>query len=211
MRRTVWNRIRHGDSRQLLAQLTDECIDLSIWSPPYHVGREYEQDTSQLEWRELLRAVTIEHGRILRPGAFAVINIGDIKTYPDPLIARHKANVTRLRCPVTTEHVARLRSDNPEISTREMAGALNCSEQTIERRVLGSLRRGGGASQASTRILASGELLIEYAAEAGLYLYDHRIWAKSPAWKNSPWHPTSYRAVDEWENLYFFCSPVRYR
>ena len=34
-----------------------------------------------------------------------------------------------------------------------------------------------------------------------------RGWAKGPAWTNSPWHATSYRAVDEFEYIYLFHKP----
>src|SRR5207245_2809746 len=36
---------------------------------------------------------------------------------------------------------------------------------------------------------------------------DRRIWVKDPAWENSRWHSSSYRAVDEFEYLYFFWKP----
>ena len=38
-------------------------------------------------------------------------------------------------------------------------------------------------------------------------LYDRRVWAKDPAWENSRWHTNSYRAVDEFEHLFFFWKP----
>ena len=38
-----WNRIRCGDARRLLRGIDDDSVDLSLWSPPYHIGREYER------------------------------------------------------------------------------------------------------------------------------------------------------------------------
>jgi len=52
-----------------------------------------------------------------------------------------------------------------------------------------------------------GGLLEDFAYEAGLYLYDRRIWVKDAAWENSRWTTLSYRAVDEFEYLYFFWKP----
>lgn len=49
--------------------------------------------------------------------------------------------------------------------------------------------------------------MVDAAAAGGLYLYDRRAWAKGPAWTNSPWHATSYRAVDEFEYIYLFHKP----
>ena len=50
-------------------------------------------------------------------------------------------------------------------------------------------------------------MLSEWAEDAGLYLYDQRIWHKDPCWANSRWHSTSYRAVDEFEHVYVFWKP----
>ena len=201
-----WNRIRQGDARDLLAELDNDSVDLSLWSPPYHVGKEYEQTTTLQEWQDLLRQVIIEHGRVLRPGAFSVVNIGDIRTFRDETITRHRATVPT-RGGVTAACVAKVRLERPEFNNSQIGHVLGCSEQTVERRLLGNARRGGGPRHATTRVLNSGDKLIEYAAEGGLYLYDHRVWVKSPAWQNNPWHPKSYRAVDEWENLYWLCRP----
>ncbi|MBF4390225.1 DNA-methyltransferase, partial [Vibrio anguillarum] len=52
-----------------------------------------------------------------------------------------------------------------------------------------------------------GHYLEKYAYDIGLYLYDRRIWLKDPTWQNSQWHSSSYRAVSEFEHLYFFWKP----
>ena len=38
------NRIYHGDARKLLYKIQPNIIALSIWFPPYFVGKEYEVD-----------------------------------------------------------------------------------------------------------------------------------------------------------------------
>ena len=43
--------------------------------------------------------------------------------------------------------------------------------------------------------------------DAGLYMYDRRIWVKDPAWANCRWTSNSYRSVDEFEYLYVFWKP----
>lgn len=42
----VPNKIYHGDSQQLLRRIEQESLALSVWSPPYYVGKGYEQDLS---------------------------------------------------------------------------------------------------------------------------------------------------------------------
>ena len=53
----------------------------------------------------------------------------------------------------------------------------------------------------------TGCMVSEWAENAGLYLYDQRIWHKDPCWANSRWHSISYRAVDEFEHIYVFWKP----
>lgn len=50
-------------------------------------------------------------------------------------------------------------------------------------------------------------MVAKWAEQAGLYLYDRRIWHKDPCWANSRWHSNSYRAVDEFEHVYIFWRP----
>ena len=58
-----------------------------------------------------------------------------------------------------------------------------------------------------TRVLLVGGLLEQFAFDAGLYLYDRRVWVKDAAWENSRWHTMSFRAVDEFEYVYIFWKP----
>ena len=58
-----------------------------------------------------------------------------------------------------------------------------------------------------TRVKEVGGMLEDMAMRAGFYLYDRRIWVKDPAWVNSQWHSSSYRAVDEFEYIYIFWKP----
>ena len=57
----VPNEIYHGDSRQLLRRIERESIALSVWSPPYYVGKEYEKNLSFEDWKNLLREVIKRH------------------------------------------------------------------------------------------------------------------------------------------------------
>ena len=76
----------------------------------------------------------------------------------------------------------------------------------MQRRLEGNNVRGGKYTT-PTRVLLTSGLVTQWAAEAGLYLYDQRIWHKDPCWANSRWHSNSYRAVDEFEHIYIFWQP----
>src|SRR5262249_49102935 len=65
----------------------------------------------------------------------------------------------------------------------------------------------GGKYNTQTRVHLVGGIIEQAGANAGLYLYDRRVWVKDAAWKNSKWHTLSYRSVDEFEYLYIFWKP----
>ncbi len=199
--------IIQGDARQELEALPDACIDLSFWSPPYFVGKSYEKDLSFDGWRELLRNVIEAHHRILKPGGFLVINIGDILCFPDPDMPRFQAdNLRRKTNPVTRVQVLEAKRLHPSASRQELGLILGCSEQTVQRRLEHNNVR-GGKHQSATKVLLTGCMVAEWAEGAGLYLYDQRVWHKDPCWSNSRWHSNSYRAVDEFEHVYVFWRP----
>jgi site-specific DNA-methyltransferase (adenine-specific) len=65
----------------------------------------------------------------------------------------------------------------------------------------------GGKYNSQTRVKVVGGMLEDMAHNAGLFLYDRRIWVKDAAWENSRWHTISYRSVDEFEYIYVFWKP----
>ena len=201
------NCILSGDARQLLKGLPDGCVDLSFWSPPYHVGKSYERGNSFADWQELLKAVIGEHHRLLKAGAFLAVNIGDILCFPDPQMPRFQAdNVRGKTHAITKAEIEAKLAEHPGANRHRLAQLLGCSEQTIQRRLEGNNVR-GGKHNVATKVLLTGNMLADWAEAAGLYLYDQRIWHKDPCWANSRWHSSSYRAVDEFEHLYIFCKP----
>lgn len=200
--------IFQGDARHLEAWMEPGSIALSVWSPPYHVGKSYERDQSFLEWKALLRRTLRSHAEVIKPGGFVAINIADILCFPDPTMPRLMAeNVSRRkRGDITREMVLQAMAEHPGANRRQIAAILGCSEQTVDRRLRGNNIR-GGKYQAQTRVLLVGGLLEQYAMEASFYLYDRRVWVKDAAWENSRWHTMSYRAVDEFEYVYIFWKP----
>ncbi|HYB01411.1 MAG TPA: site-specific DNA-methyltransferase, partial [Ktedonobacteraceae bacterium] len=201
------NQIHLGDARKLLTQVAQNSIACSVWSPPYHLGKEYEKGISYEEWINLLKDVIRLHYPILKPGGFLVINIADILVFPDPSMPRFQAvNLRRQRSDVTREDVLAAKAAYPNYNRYQLAELLGCSEQTIDRRLNGNNIR-GGKYDTQTRVHLVGGIIEAAGAEAGLYLYDRRIWVKDAAWENSKWHTLSYRSVDEFEYLYFFWKP----
>ncbi|MCD9188502.1 MAG: site-specific DNA-methyltransferase [Pyrinomonadaceae bacterium] len=201
------NEIYQGDARELLPQVESDSISCSVWSPPYHLGKEYEKGISYDEWIGLLKDVIGLHYSILKPGGFLVINIADILCFPDESIPRFQAmNVSRHKVSITREEVLEAKAANPNYNRNQLAALLGCSEQTIDRRLNGNNIR-GGKYNTQTRVHLVGNIIQDAATAANLYLYDRRIWMKDPAWENSKWATLSYRAVDEFEYLYFFWKP----
>ena len=205
--KTVFNQIVHGDARLVLKNLPEQSVDLSFWSPPYFVGKSYEQDMSFDEWEQLLQEVIFCHSHILKPGGFMAINIGDILCFPDKSMPRYQANNVRgKKNSVTREQVLEAKRKYPDTNRKELGRLLGCSEQTIQRRLENNNVR-GGKHQTPTKIKLTGCHLAEWAEKVGLYLYDRRIWHKDPCWVNSRWHSNSYRSVDEFEHIYIFWRP----
>jgi site-specific DNA-methyltransferase (adenine-specific) len=201
------NQIHQGDARVLMKEIEPDSIALSVWSPPYHVGKSYEKDMTFEEWVDLLRDVIAAHFPALRPGGFLAVNIADILCFPDPDMPRiQAATVSRQRSDVTREDVLKAMKEHPHFNRYQLAELLGCSEQTIDRRLNGNNIRGGKYST-QTRVKLVAGIVEDLALSAGLYLYDRRVWVKDAAWENSKWHTLSYRSVDEFEYILIFWKP----
>jgi len=81
------NKIICQDSRNM-KQIPDSSIHLMITSPPYNVGKEYDEDLNLDEYLQLLRDVFSEVHRILVNGGRACINIANVGR--KPYIPYHK-------------------------------------------------------------------------------------------------------------------------
>lgn len=201
------NHIYQGDAQELLRKIQPNSIALSIWSPPYFVGKEYEANLSFEDWQSLLATVIAYHFPIIKPGGFLVINIADILVFKDSTMPKIQAEVTSSkRSPVTKEDVLKVMTEHPNYNRYQIAKLLGCSEQTVDRRLNGNNIR-GGKYEAQTRVKIVGGLIEDWGLKAGFYMYDRRTWVKDAAWENSRWHSLSYKSVDEFEYLYVFWKP----
>lgn len=70
------NEIRFGDSLELMRELPDNCIDLTVTSPPYDNLRDYNGHVSQWSF-EKFQQIAIELFRITKLGGVVVWVVGD--------------------------------------------------------------------------------------------------------------------------------------
>ena len=170
------NRVHHGDARKLLQRIQPNSIALSIWSPPYFVGKEYESELSFKDWQNLLATVIRYSFPTTKLGGFLVINIADILVFKDETMPKIQAEVvSRKRSPVTREDVLKAMAEHPNYNRNQIAQLLGCSEQTVDRRLNGNNIR-GGKYETQTRVKIVGGLVEQWALDAGFYLYDRRAW-----------------------------------
>ena len=64
-------------SSENMNELPDNSVGLMITSPPYNVGKDYDDDLSLEEYLGLLKRVFAETYRVLEPGGRACINIAN--------------------------------------------------------------------------------------------------------------------------------------
>lgn len=202
------NTILCGYAEELMKRIKKGSVALSIWSPPYNIGKEYEKGQTYTKWKEMVQSVIHNHKRILKNGGFMVININDILNYEDksmPLY--HHENPEHQSKEISRERILGLLEEHPDYSIRKIAETLGCSHQTIQRRLKGVNLKDKNQGR-RTHVELIGGLIQEYARQSGLYLYDRRIWKKDPAWTSSRWTTSSYRAVSEFEYIYIFWKPA---
>lgn len=201
------NSVYQGDAAELIKLIEPNSIAVSVWSPPYFVGKEYEKGLTFESWQALLRDVIAAHFAAIKPGGFLAINIADILCFKDTEMPRVQADVIhRKKIELTRNEILDVLKRNPGMNRDDLAKHFGCSEQTIDRRLHGNNIR-GGKHQTQTRVKVVGGLIEDWALAGGFYPYDRRIWVKDAAWENSRWASLSYRAVDEFEYIYIFWKP----
>ena len=63
-------------------QIPDNCVSLMITSPPYNVGKDYDDDLNIDEYLGLLRDVFTETWRVVEPGGRVAINVANLGRKP---------------------------------------------------------------------------------------------------------------------------------
>jgi DNA modification methylase len=69
-------------SAEKMTHLPDACVHLMVTSPPYNVGKEYDQDLTLEEYLDFLKSVWQEVQRVLVPGGRACINVANLGRKP---------------------------------------------------------------------------------------------------------------------------------
>jgi site-specific DNA-methyltransferase (adenine-specific) len=77
----VLDTVQCVDSRDM-SMLPDESVHLMVTSPPYNVGKEYDEDLDMDEYRGLLKAVFREVYRKLVVGGRACVNVANLGRRP---------------------------------------------------------------------------------------------------------------------------------
>jgi DNA modification methylase len=69
-------------SSEKMGELPDSSVHLVVTSPPYNVGKEYDENLSLSEYRGLLRSVFSEVYRVLVPGGRICVNLANLGRSP---------------------------------------------------------------------------------------------------------------------------------
>jgi DNA modification methylase len=69
-------------SAEEISQLPDNCIHLMITSPPYNVGKEYDDDLTLDEYLQFLSRIWYQVFRVLVPGGRACVNLANLGRKP---------------------------------------------------------------------------------------------------------------------------------
>lgn len=72
----------YNKSSEDMSELPDNSVHLMVTSPPYNVGKDYDDDLTAKQYRELLRNVWTETYRVLVDGGRACINVANIGRKP---------------------------------------------------------------------------------------------------------------------------------
>jgi site-specific DNA-methyltransferase (adenine-specific) len=80
-------------SSESMDQLPDNCVALMVTSPPYNVGKEYDDDLALDEYLSLLKRVFAETYRVLEPGGRIAVNVANLGRKPYLPLNHHVATL----------------------------------------------------------------------------------------------------------------------
>jgi len=76
------DRLLVGDAREVLGRLPDRSVHLMVTSPPYNVGKEYDEDLTLGEYLDFIEEVMREVYRVLVWGGRVCFNVADLGRKP---------------------------------------------------------------------------------------------------------------------------------
>lgn len=71
-----------AQSSESMDQLPNDCVALMVTSPPYNVGKDYDEDLDLGEYLGLLRRVFTETYRVVEPGGRVAVNVANLGRKP---------------------------------------------------------------------------------------------------------------------------------
>jgi site-specific DNA-methyltransferase (adenine-specific) len=80
-------------SSEAMTEIPDDCVALMVTSPPYNVGKDYDDDLSLAEYLDLLHRVLAETVRVLEPGGRVAINVANLGRKPYLPLNHHVAGI----------------------------------------------------------------------------------------------------------------------
>ncbi len=69
-------------SSEKMSELPDNSVHLMVTSPPYNVGKDYDDDLSLDEYRQFLKKIWLEVKRVVVPGGRVCINVANLGRKP---------------------------------------------------------------------------------------------------------------------------------
>lgn len=78
----LMDKIILGDARVILKKLPNNCIHLMVTSPPYNVGKEYDEDLTLGEYLDFIEEVMREVYRVLVWGGRVCFNVANLGRKP---------------------------------------------------------------------------------------------------------------------------------
>lgn len=88
----IFNRVIHGSS-EYMDEIPDESVHLTVTSPPYNVGKAYEQGQTFEDWLRLMRRVFAEVFRVTVPGGRVCVNINGMGRSPYIPLQHHLTGI----------------------------------------------------------------------------------------------------------------------
>lgn len=70
-------RLEQAESSAFVQGLEHESVDLLVTSPPYFIGKEYDQSTHATDFKELILRLLPELERVLKPGGSICWQVGN--------------------------------------------------------------------------------------------------------------------------------------
>lgn len=83
----------YRQSSEDMHQIPDDCVAFMVTSPPYNVGKDYDDDLDIDEYLALLERVFSETYRVIEPGGRVAVNVANLGRKPYLPLNQHVASL----------------------------------------------------------------------------------------------------------------------